>query len=299
MTDLAIQFRGELAALSAALLWAIASCFYAGFGKQLSPMVLNLLKSGIAIALTLLTLALMGNLSPDMPASAVGLLCLSGVIGIGLGDTAFFESLNCLGTRRALLLEVLAPPLTALLALLFLQETLSLTNWIGILLTVGGVIWVVVERTPAVDQRNLRSRRGMVFGFLAALGQAIGAVLSRSALADTTVEPLWSALTRLSAGVGILLLWRLIQRQPWQDFAPVRSRQFLLGLIVTSFASTFLAIWLQQTALKYTAAGIAQSLTATSPLFIIPISLALRERVSIRAIFGVVIALLGIWILLR
>jgi drug/metabolite transporter (DMT)-like permease len=61
----------------------------------------------------------------------VGILALSGVIGIGLGDTAYFAAINRLGPRRALLLETLAPPIAALLALVFLQEALSLRAWLG------------------------------------------------------------------------------------------------------------------------------------------------------------------------
>ncbi|MEL6456276.1 MAG: EamA family transporter, partial [Cyanobacteria bacterium J06623_5] len=50
--------------------------------------------------------------------------------------------------------------------------------------------------------------------------------------------------------------------------------------------------------LKYTAAGIAQALLATSPLFILPMAALLGERISQRAIWGVAAALAGVWLLL-
>lgn len=292
-------FRGELAALAAALIWAIASYIYIFLGKQISSSALNLAKSSIAILLTLVTLWSFGELFPTVSWQTVALLSLSGVLGIGMGDTAFFASLSRLGSRRALLLESLSPPLTALFALVWLQEQLAPLAYLGIAFTITGVAWVVVERTADRAQLYQHSWAGIGFGLLAALGQACGAVTSRAALANTEVNPLWSTLIRLTAGVIALGLWMLMKQRSQFDSRALRSPRFLLILTGASFASTFLAIWLQQTALKYAAAGIAQSLSATSPLFVIPIALILGESVSLRAVVGVAIALSGIWLLFQ
>jgi drug/metabolite transporter (DMT)-like permease len=294
-----ITFRGEFAALAAAVIWAIASYIYIFLGKQISASTLNFAKSGIAILLTLVTLLSLGELFPTVSWETMALLSLSGVLGIGMGDTAFFASLSRLGSRRALLLESLSPPLTALSALVWLQEQLSPLAYLGIALTITGVAWVVVERTTDMIQPYPHSWAGTGFGLLAALGQACGAVTSRAALANTAVNPLWSTFIRLTAGVFALGLWMLVRQRSQLDFRALRSPRFLLTLVGASFASTFLAIWLQQTALKYAAAGIAQALSATSPLFVIPIALFLGESVSLRAVLGVFIALSGIWLLFQ
>lgn len=299
--NLVVSFKGELAALSAALIWAIASFIYVAMGRQIPPLVLNFAKCTIAILLSLLTLLIMGDFSPGFSLQTgmlpLGLLLLSGALGIGLGDTAFFEALNCLGARRSLLLEALAPPLAALFAAIFLDETLGFRAWIGIFLTVGGVTWVVLERVSHNFQGKLRPWRGIGFGLLSALAQASGAVLSRAALAETSTSPLWGSLIRLLAGVFILLILMSFQRRIWTEFQPLRDRRFLLILITTSFASTYLGIWLQQIAFKFTATGIAQALIATSPLFGIPIALWMKEKVSLRSFFGAIAALWGVWAL--
>ncbi|HEY9619704.1 MAG TPA: DMT family transporter [Crinalium sp.] len=291
------HYQGELAALSAALAWAIASVLYTRLGRQLPPLGLNLAKNGIAIAFVAVLLLLRGEAAVGLNGGALGLLVLSGAIGIGFGDTVFFETLNCLGVRRALLMEALAPPLTAVLAFVFLHEQLSWQSWLGILLTVGGVTWVVVERVLDVVGSTFRPLRGIGFGLLAAIAQASGSVLSRAALADTTVDPLWSSLIRLTTGLLVLVLWTAAQPRLWREFKPLQSARFLLLLTGASFIGTFLATWLQQTAIKHTAVGIAQSLSATSPLFILPIALLLGECISMRAVLGVLVALMGIWLL--
>ncbi|MBF2078684.1 MAG: DMT family transporter, partial [Synechococcales cyanobacterium T60_A2020_003] len=234
---------------------------------------------------------------PDTTPTAIALLMLSGAIGIGLGDTAYFESLNCLGARRGLLLESLAPPIAALIAWMFLDESLSLDAWLGIGLTVLGVAWVVFERTPDTPDFQTRPRPGIIFGLIAAFAQASGAVLSRSALVGSNISPLWSMLIRIIAGVLVLLVLVTVRNQS-AAFWTIRRSHRLIGIIaLTAFFSTYLAIWLQQTALKFTAAGIAQALGATSPLFVIPIAMAMGDRVSPRAVLGVLVAIAGVWLL--
>ncbi|MCY7392301.1 MAG: DMT family transporter, partial [Leptolyngbyaceae cyanobacterium CAN_BIN12] len=284
--------------LGAALIWAAASIVYTGVGRQLPPLVLNLVKGLIAIALLILTLLFLGKLLPSVSLVPVLLLLLSGVIGIGIGDTAYFVALNSLGARRALVLESLSPPLGAFLALIFLQEQLAPLAWLGIGLTIAGVTWVVLERSPHPNGTlSHPPLRGIIAGLVAAVGQAIGAVLSRAALAGTDIDPLWSTLIRLLAGILILLIWFSAQKHPIQKLAPLRSRRLWGIVIMAAFASTYLGIWLQQIALKYAPTGIAQSLSATSPLFVIPFAIATGEKVSLRAVFGAVIALAGVWLL--
>lgn len=204
--------QGELAALAAAFLWAASTVIFGRAGKFLTPLVLNGTKGLIAVGLIGLTLALQQRSVMGLGLGEMALLLASGVIGIGLGDTAYFSAINHLGPRRALLMETLAPPLSAVLALVFLQERLSLLAWVGILLTLVGVGWVISERVPVAHTPpggNLR--RGMCLGGLAALGQAVGAVMSRAALAETAVDPLWSTLLRLIGGLAImvgLLSWQ-------------------------------------------------------------------------------------------
>jgi drug/metabolite transporter (DMT)-like permease len=313
------SYIGEGAALGAALIWAIASVIYTRIGRQLSPLVLNLVKGLIAIVLLIFTLALSGQLLPPIDARSLIQLVLSGVIGIGIGDTVYFVALNRLGARHTLVLESLSPPLTALLSLGFLNERLSGRAWLGIGLTVAGVLWVVLERSARntaqqADGKNSGAasplRRewlepgnkeaiGIACGLLAAIGQATGAVLSRSALAGTEINPLWSTLIRLVAGVLVLGVGVGMRHRHTigQTFAPLRSLRLWGVLVGAAFLSTYLGITLQQISLKYAPAGIAQALSATSPLFVIPMVMALGEPVSSRGVVGVLGAIVGIWLL--
>ncbi len=107
---------GEVAALAAAFLWALAALPFSQLGKSLLPLVLNLAKGAIALLLLALTLLVLQRPPVDLEAWVMVLLLVSGGVGIGLGDTVYFAAITHLGARRALLLETLAPALAALLA---------------------------------------------------------------------------------------------------------------------------------------------------------------------------------------
>lgn len=288
---------GELAAVSSALLWALASVVYARMGRQVSPLALNLGKGLVAIALLILTLALQRQATQTLPTFSLGLLLISGVVGIGFGDTVYLEALRYLGARRTLLLGTLAPPMTAFLALLWLQETLPLMAWLGIALTIVGVVWVISERAPVPFDVPQNLCRGVGLALLAGVAQAGGAVLSRAALADTGVSPLWGAFLRLCAGIIVLVVWGLARRRLLAWMQELSAQSILIPLCFASFGGTYLGIWLQQVGLKYTAAGIAQTLGATSPLFVLPIAAALGETISVRAILGALLAVSGVAVL--
>ncbi len=292
------HFKGEFAALGAAFLWAVASLLYGRATLEIPPRTLNLIKGVLAILLFGLTLILSGSGAAAMSTMPLVLLMLSGVLGIGLGDTAYFEALKALGARRALLMETLAPPLTPTIALLFLGETLTSDGWIGIGLTVCGVAWVISEQVENDDEPYILPWRGIVFGLLAAGSQSVGAVLSRLAFTQATVSPLWSALLRLAAGVGFLLLWSLFSRSSRTSLSYLKGAKHLWGIILfATFFGTYLGIWLQQASLKFTNAGTAQTLLATSQIFILLLSAGRGESISPRALTGTAVAVIGVAVL--
>ncbi len=293
-----MNFKGELAALGVAFLWALTSVIYSRLGKKIPPLVMNLSKGAIAIAMAFLTILLSGEqLLPTIDSVRFVLLLLSGAVGIGVGDTAYFAALNNLGARRTLLLKTLGPPMTAIVSTIFLQEQLSSIAWVGILLTILGVAWVISERVKNATT-NDKLIIGVSFALLSAFTDGMGAVLSRAALAHTTINSLWSAMVRLVGGVLILLLWLTLKQEPARlSLKELRSGQILGIIILCAFLSTYLGFWLQQISLKFTAAGIAKSLGATSPLFILPLAFWMGEVVSLRAILGVLVAIAGVGLL--
>lgn len=297
------QYQGEFFALLAAFLWAISAILFENAGKKVRPIELTLLKGTIAAILLSATLFVLQEPLANIEPLALVILLISGAVGIGLGDTAYFESIKELGARQALLMGVLAPPMTALLALTFLGESLHWYSWLGILITVVGVAWVISEQQrnggkTNVDSAVKNTRRGVIFGVIASLSQASGLVMSRYAFGFASVSALQSAILRLAAGSVVLLLWIKLRKQPLGEWtrAEGAGRTWLLVLLV-SFVGTYVCIWLQQLAVKFAPAGITQTLLATSPLFILPITAMRGEKLTIRAVLGALVSMFGIMLL--
>jgi drug/metabolite transporter (DMT)-like permease len=293
-----IAYPGELAALAAALLWAVSSVVYAGLGDRLSATWLNFLKGLVAIGLVAVTVLLLGLPWVPMPIGPLIALLVSGILGIGIGDTCYFKSINALGPRRALVIESLAPPLAAILAFLAFGETLAASQLIGIALTIGGVAWVVSEQQgSAASTLDPQWLSGISYGITAALCQALGVTLSRWVLLHTAIDPLWATLLRLLIGCTVLGLSLAIRNRRLDSPRPILTRRTLGIIAIASFFSTYLGIWLQQLSLKYTAVGISQTLTSTSQLFMVPIAILRREPLTRRSILGSGIAMAGIVLL--
>lgn len=305
---------GEIAALMAAFCWAIATVLYRRAGLSISPMLLNLYKGIIATVFLVVGLWCVGSWLPvSVEEPALVILILSGVIGIGIGDTAFFAALNGLGERRTLLIaETLAPPLALALAYAWLGESLSRVAMLGIIVTVAGVSWVIAERSrkpPTADNASKATKstlpstssssplwRSGALAVIAALCQALGAVLSRQALVTTDVGPYWSSLIRLAGGMLVILVWLVVTRKPL--WVKTRLSRGTWGLIFfATMLGTLIGIVLQQISLQYASTAIAQTLIATSVLFILPIAYFQGERVTVRAWLGAIVALVGVALL--
>lgn len=291
-------FAGELTALAAAFVWATATMIYARMGSRIPAMFLNLIKGSIAVGFLTLTVLVLGDTPPELEPLDWMWLAGSGLVGISIGDSAYFAAIRRIGPAQTLLVESLAPPLTGVLALIFLHEAIGLWAWIGVFVVMAGVLWVVTEHQPH-GRVNLP---GLGFATLAALCQAVGMVMSRDVMVSTSISPLWASLVRLAA--ASLALWiflpmaqpGMMRRENWRGMGAGKAWTFF---ILAVFLGTFLGIWLQQTALKLTSAAIAQTLVSVSPLFALGLARLGGQKISRRSVLGSLVAMIGIALFFR
>jgi drug/metabolite transporter (DMT)-like permease len=307
-----LEHRGELAALTAAAIWAVSATLYGQIGRQVAPLTLNLTKGLLAIGYLIITMLLTGERLMIAPAQWWPLL-LSGMIGIAWGDTFFFIALNSIGARLTLLINILSPVITALMASIYLDEQLALVNYTGIALAVAGVAGVIFDSAkPTLRERTQADRssknywQGVLWAALSALSNSIASICSRQAMLAGDLSPTVTTLIRLLAGtVGILLLMLCFRWGKSESSKALVSsgrllnREMWLRLALIAFFSTYLGINLQQTALKYTAAGIAQTVGSTSPLFVLVYDWWQGAKISWRSILWALVAIGGMSLLFR
>lgn len=309
-----IPFAGEIAALGTATCWATCALAFAAASRRIGATAVNQLRMPVAIVfLGAAHLALFGELWPSNVTSGQLLwLALSGLIGIALGDLFLFHSLALIGPRLGELVMTAAPIVTALAAWPILGETLNGWVILGIAVTIGGVITVLVDGHGNNAWKSPARRRaeGIAAGLLGAIGQGTGLVLAKLGMgvgdgtalvaADgepagiSQVDPLSATLLRVIAGaVGI---WAIAALRGGlrRTFQAVRCRKTMQTICLATVLG-LLGIWLSLLSVTYTKTGIGATLMGTSPILMLPLAyFAYGDRPGRVAIVGTFVAVLGV-----
>ena len=285
----------ELAALGTATCWATTGILASDAIRALGAFHFNLIRQVFvsvilaAVVLTSGTLALPGW-------EAVAVLALSGVVGILLGDTLNFAAVGRLGPRRAGAVFALNAPMAAVLGWLVLGERLGWQAGLGIGITVVGVALAILGR-PASGAHRLEQvwgglGVGILFGLGAALGQATGALIARPYMAGG-LDPYVGSLVRVGAsGLAMGVLAAL----PYAPPAPRAVSGRVLALTAaTALIGLLLGMTLFLYALQGSQTGIIATLSATSPVIILPLLwLRTGQRPSAMSWAGALLAVAGL-----
>jgi len=232
-------------------------------------------------------------------------LGLSGFVGLALGDGFLFQAFILIGPRLSMLMMALAPVLGAIMAWIFLGESLSLIEIVGILVTVGGILIVVAERrgdSSAEDKTISTDKRRYVLGLLCGLGgglgQAGGLILSKLGLVGGFPALSGNLIRLIVAGIIIWVI-AIANRQLISSYRSLRTHpRALLFLTGGTILGPVLGVWLSLLAVQNTNIGVASTLSSLMPIFLIPISyFVYGERVTKQAIFGTLVAFVGMVLL--
>lgn len=288
------ELAGCLAALISAAAWALGDILWSRIGEKISPYSMNIGKGIIGSFYFLIVLLVIG--ARPVALRDVFFLGMSGVFGIAIGDTLFFASLRNLGPRLASLLGSLIPVCIAFSAFIFLRERPSYLTLLGILLTVTGLTWVITEQTPSIGAVKNRSL-GIKCGVMAVVCTTVGVLLAKVGVKSSpTIE---AASIRLIFGVLGLMVGGLVRRQLKVWVAPLRRLRLIKDISFAAFVVVFGGFWMSMVALKYTDASVAGALTATTPLFMLPlVAIMQKEKISFRACLGAFIAVSGVTLIM-
>lgn len=293
-----MPYIGELAALTGAFFWGICSLLFESATKRIGATMTNLIRLFMATVLLSVSYFISTGEFFPMGASSGNYLWLgiSGIVGLVIGDGALFKSLYILGSRRTMLLMSIAPPVTAALAWIYLGETLGWLAIAGIFITISGVFWVINEKVVA-EQTNGSKFKGVVYGLIAALGQAAGLVLAKYGLGNS-ISPLGATLLRMAPATIVLAIVMLLTGKRHKIIPALKNNRTMLITLGGAVFGPFLGVWLSIVAIKYTETGIASTLLATVPVLILPmIVIVYKTKLSLRAVGGAVIAVIGIALL--
>ena len=298
-----------IAALLTTVLFAISAICGHRTATQIGGVEANFWRAGLAT----LFLALWANsYGAGFEGAAFPIFVLSGLAGIGLGDTGYFQALTRLGSRRTVLLtQCLTAPFAVAIEWLWLKTTLTVPE----LCCIGVILAGVAVALAPDDHLKITPRRlwgGVLACGVAALGGALGAVLSRKAYAVAHAagehpDPGTTGYQRVIGGaiaLGVLLLivkWRAahghggvlepktlrVSREKWRRLWP--------WVLANSLAGQTLGVTCMQWALENTPTGIVTAIIAMTPILLLPMTRYMDgERITSRSALGGLIAVAGV-----
>jgi drug/metabolite transporter (DMT)-like permease len=201
-----------------------------------------------------------------------------------------------------MLLMALAPVMGAVMAWVLLGETLNAIEMLGILVTVGGVAWVVSDRGNGGDGLADASPRyyliGILLGLGGALGQAGGLVVSKQGL-EGDFSALSGNLMRLTVSTIMIWVLAVAAGQGRSNFEALKTKPRALWIMIGgAIMGPFIGVWLSLIAVQNSPVGIASALMSLPPIFLIPIGWKFfKERITWRAVVGTILAVSGTVIL--
>ena len=290
-------FIGELAALATSVAWSGTSVLFTKATQQVGSIIVNRIRVILGLVfLMLLNWAFDGYLLPvNAGADRWIWFALSGAVGYALGDVFLFQSFLCIGAQRGMLMMSLAPLMSAGLAWIFFGEILTGMQMLGVFVTLIGIAWVILRQRRNEPSQFCNPLQGVLFGLGAATGQSVGYVLSKQGLVDNFSPIAGNSIRMLAA---VIVLWALasLQGKARETLNSMRAKPRVFGwLTLAAFTGPVLGATLSLFALQHTQVGIASTLIALPPVFLLPVSwLVFKEKFDWSAVLGTFIAIGGV-----
>jgi drug/metabolite transporter (DMT)-like permease len=192
----------------------------------------------------------------------------------------------------------LAPIFGSIIAWVFFGETLTFWQITGIILALAGIAWVVMSHEEPPNTPRGHTRRGVFFGMLAGLGQAIGLVLSKQAMFGD-FSPFQANAIRMLAAVIFIWGWTAFAGKVGPTFIALREKPQVLRLLALgAMIGPLLGVSSSLLAVQHAEVGVASTLMALPPVIILPISyFVFKEKLGWQAVLGTVLAIAGVAVL--
>jgi uncharacterized membrane protein len=284
---------GSVIGIIAAFLWAISTNVYKSQSDEATPLAITMLKTWMSLFVMTLLVMWPYRIAPFFVSiNAIFYLATSVTIGLIIGDLAFLTAQERIGVSYAYPIASTYPIFTYIIAILFVDEVVLWTRFIGIFLAVGGVMLISRAQASSKDDEGLRNFDGVGFllALFAALCWSLGSVLLQVGVAD--VDPVDANFVRMIFGAGIIapLFLGSVRRG-----MPKPTRRATKIILVAAFFGMAWGSLLYTFAVKMIGATVASVLGSISPLFALPISIFfLKEKFTPQSIFGAFLTVFGV-----
>lgn len=319
---------GEIIALGAVAGWTVSALAFETAAKRIGSVPVNIIRMVMAALILILINALRGL--PPWPAGITAAdfmwLIASGFVGFFIGDLLLFRSYLIIGSRMAMLIMSLSPPVSALLDRLVFGTLLTPWDAAGMILTMAGVALALSGTLPGRppgkppsenpgpppekhpeekpgETRGFPVREthpvfaGVLLAFGGALGQSGGMILAKLGMRD--IDAMSATFIRTLGGIAGFLALVLLTGAAARIRAGLRSTPAMLRISIGALAGPVLGVSAVLAAMDHSPAGVVSAIIAVVPVVIILPSIhLLKDKVRTREVLGAAVAVTGVIVLI-
>ncbi len=301
---------GEVISLVVAVFWTVTALFADKASHRLGSMSANVLR--LSLAVVFLGVLLWVSIGSPFPVYASGKawlwLGLSALVGYLFGDWCLFNCYLSIGARFGQLFMTLAPPMAAVAGWAILGETLSWRSLFAMGITLCGIAISILSRDSGHKVHLTLPLKGVLLGLGAGMGQGIGLVLSKVGMqhyaaslpvdapsAMNAMLPFASTMIRAMVGAAGFFTLMALQKELPVLRRNLHDRKGMRYALIMTLFGPVLGVSLSLMAVQYTHAGIASTLMALTPVFILfPYAFIYKQRIKLREVLGVVVSMTGV-----
>lgn len=305
-----MQYFGELISLGVAFSWTITAILSEYASKRLGSITLNMLRMVFALAFSVIMfLVVFGKPLPaNGSTEAYCWMALSGFVGFVMCDYCLMKCYTIIGSRFGQLFMTLAPLSAAITAWILLGQKLEPMSIIAMFVTLGGISISILGRGDNHLLSLKLPANGVFYATVAAVCQGIGLVISKVGLDsyqasmphDVAINTPWmlpfcANFFRCLAGLGGFTILMLFNKSFGKFRHSFRDGKIMSAVVATTIFGPFVGVAFSLMAVQYTAAGIASTLMALTPIIIlIPSHYMFHQRITWKEIMGACISVVGV-----
>ena len=288
------HFASILMLLVTMVIWGSTFVVTKGINDQVPPFTLAFVRVAIG-ALVLLACAWVrqarGGSHTRWSSLPWGTMVTMGLIGVVLYYAVFNYSLVYTSASQGALVQSCIPAMTALVAVVWLREHASALRWSGIVLSMVGILIVF---SGADAQSGSGSLLGNVLMFASAVLWGVYTSMAKRVATYDAIQ-----VTAGIIGAGALMLLPLAGFEIAAAGMPSVNTQGWLGMAYLGAGASGLAYMMYSAALKHMDASEAGVYTNLIPIVGVIMGVMLGEPLSLRAIIGGIVVLVGVWMTSR
>ena len=281
---------GDIYALLTAVCWSFAVILFDLSSNRLTPLQINIVKNSFGVIGFIITILFLSIPYPEFSNSDIFILMISGLVGVGIADLFFLESLKKIGSSLSAVVATIYAPSVFIIAYILFNEIITFNSLIGSVLVLFGIIISTYNSPKASNSSYLF--KGIIYGVLANILTAVSVLSVKPIMVDNPI--LYVALIRFSVGLISTMFFMIFREGITKLFLTFYDGYKNILLLSGSFFGTYLSVILWLAGYKYTLAGRAAIYNQLSTIFIsIMAVVILKEKITAKKRTGIFLSFLG------